>query len=236
MSTADISSVPPTVAGELPHKPIVWPKTLGIICIVFGALGIMHGCFGVISLFVTDWFTTLVPQQQAEMMDSMEPFKPWLITSGIMTLVLAIVLLIAGIGIVGRKVWSRNTVLIWSGTKMAFVIANSILSYMVQKANYEEMQEMMASDPNAVAAMSILGQIMMWVGMFTIVIMIIWGWALPVFTIIWFSRKKARIEVTTWGEVSPGPAQEMSPVPPIEAAQPKDEEVKKEYWRSDPSD
>lgn len=225
MSTADISSVPPTVAGELPPKPIVWPKTLGIICIVLGALGIIQGCFGVLSLFVADWFTTLVSQQQAEMMDSVESLQPLLIISGVISFALAATLLAAGIGVVLRKLWSRKTVLIWSGTKMAFVVANSILNYMVQKAQFEEMQEMMANDPNAAAAMSFFGQIMMWIGMFFIVIMIIWGWALPVFTLIWFSRKKVRREVASWGKASPIPAPVLSPVPPIEATQPKDQEV-----------
>ncbi|MCH8824707.1 MAG: hypothetical protein IH984_14505 [Planctomycetes bacterium] len=236
MSTADISSVPPTVAGELPPKPIVWPKTLGIICIVLGALGIIQGCFGVLSIFATDWVTTFVPQQQAEMMDSVESLQPLLIISGVIFFALAATLLAAGIGMVLRKLWSRKTVLIWSGTKMAFVVANSILNYMVQKAQFEEMQEMLASDPNAAAAMSFFGQLMMWMGMLMIVIMIIWGCALPVFTLIWFSRKKVRIEVASWGEASPVPAPVLSTVPPIEETQSIDQEVEKKYWRSDSSD
>ena len=210
MSTADVSSVPPTVAGELPPKPIVWPKTLGIICIVFGVLGIMQGCFGVSSLFVVEWFSTVVPEEQAQMMSSSDALQPLLIISGVISFALAATLLAAGIGMVLRKLWSRKTVLIWSGTKIAFVVANSLLSYMVQKAKFEEMQEMMANDPNAAAAMSVFGQIMMWMGMLFIVIWIIWGWALPVFTLIWFSRKKIRGEVTSWGEPSQTAAQENS--------------------------
>ena len=210
MSTADVSSVPPTVAGELPPKPIVWPKTLGIICIVFGTLGMMQACFGVIPLFVVEWFSTVVPEEQAQMMSSSDALQPLLIISGVISFALAATLLAAGIGMVLRKLWSRKTVLIWSGTKIAFVVANSLLSYMVQKAKFEEMQEMMANDPNAAAAMSVFGQIMMWMGMFFIVIWIIWGWALPVFTLIWFSRKKIRGEVTSWGEPSQTAAQENS--------------------------
>ena len=144
------------------------------------------------------------------MMISSDALQPLLILSVVISFALAATLLAAGIGMVLRKLWSRKTVLIWSGTKIAFVVANSLLSYMVQKAKFEEMQEMMANDPNAAAAMSVFGQIMMWMGMFFIVIWIIWGWALPVFTLIWFSRKKIRGEVTSWGEPSQTAAQENS--------------------------
>jgi len=225
MSTSDISSVPPTVAGELPPKPIVWPKTLGIIFIVFGVLGIMQGCFGVLSLLVFGAVSDALPEEQAQMMSFMDSLKPWIITAGVIAFIVAVMLLAAGIGVVSRKVWSRKLALMWAGTKMVFVVANSLLSYTAQKAQFEDMQEMMASDPNAASAMSFFGQLMMWMGVFMIIVTIIWGWALPVFTLIWFSRKKVRMEVASWGEASPIPAPVLSPVPPIEATQPKDQEV-----------
>ena len=144
------------------------------------------------------------------MMESIQSLQPLIITAGVISFIVAVILLTAGIGVVSRKVWSRKIVLIWAGTKMVFVVANSLFSYRVQQAQFEDMQEMMANDPNAAAAMSVFGQIMMWMGMFFIVIWIIWGWALPVFTLIWFSRKKIRGEVTSWGEPSQTAAQENS--------------------------
>lgn len=208
MSTSDISSAPPTVAGELPSKPSVWPKVVGIIFIVFGALGIMQGCFGAISMLMFGAFSKMMPQDQANMMNSITSLQPWIIASAIAAFCIAVLLLVTGIGVVTRKPFGRKTAFGWAITKMVFVLLNAGLTYMTQQAQSQAMQEMMESHPNTAAAMPMFGPLMMWMGVFAIVFMIIWGWALPVFTLIWFSRSKIRGEVASWGEPSQTVVQE----------------------------
>lgn len=237
MTSADIPSAPPIVAGELPPKPATWPKVVGIIFIVFGALGIMQGCMGVFSMLMLGTMAGMMPQGEGQQMfESIAAMQPWLVAVAMITFCIAIILLVAGIGVVMRKSWGRTTALGWAMAKMVLVVFSGIVNYMMQKLQFEQMQEMMANDPNAAQTMPMAGSFMTWISIFTIVFTIIWGWILPVFTLIWFSRSKIRSEVVSWGGESLEPSIEPMPRQPLVPIQPETKESDKKYWRSDPSD
>ncbi|MCH8152385.1 MAG: hypothetical protein IH830_08445 [Planctomycetes bacterium] len=190
---------PPVEPGEIPHRPSAWPMVIGVIAIIFGSLAILQGCFGAVSSLFMSSLSGFMPAEQATMLDAMEGLKPWMIIGAVLTLALGILLLVAGIGLVRRRAWSPTACMVWAGIKMMFVVGNTILADMAQQAQFEAMQEMMQQDPNMPAAMpAMMGSFMQVFGVFTIVLGILWGWALPVFLLIWFSRGKIKAEVAGW--------------------------------------
>ncbi len=190
---------PPVEPGEIPHRPSAWPMVIGVIAIIFGSLAILQGCFGAVSSLFMSSLSGLMPTEQATMLDAMEGLKPWMIIGAVLTLALGILLLVAGIGLVRRRAWSPTACMVWAGIKMVFVVGNTILADMAQQAQFEVMQEMMQQDPNMPAAMpAMMGSFMQVFGVFTIVLGILWGWALPVFLLSWFSRSKVNSEVAGW--------------------------------------
>ena len=191
---------PPTDAGAIPPKPSSWPMVIGVIAIIFGSLATLQGCMGLGWPLVAGLFTSVMPEDQAEMMNTTEPLMPLMIISAGLTMVIAIVLLIGGIGLTKRSPGSPKTCRIWAGSKMLLVVYASIVGYLVQQAQMEAMQRMLEDDPNTAGAMpGIIGTIMAIVGPLFLVFAIIWGWALPIFMLIWFSRRKIKAEIAQWG-------------------------------------
>ncbi len=190
---------PPVEPGEIPHPPSAWPKVIGVITIIFGSLAILQGCLGAVSTLFLGAFASVAPQEQEALFQAMEDLKPWMIIGAVLTLALGILLLVAGIGLVRRRAWSPTACMVWAGIKMMFVVGNTILADMAQQAQFEAMQEMMQQDPNMPAGMpAMMGSFMQVFGVFAIVVGILWGWALPVFLLIWFSRSKIKAEVAGW--------------------------------------
>ncbi len=192
---------PPTDAAAIPPKQSTWPTVIGIIAIIFGSLATLGGCMGLGWPLVAGLFTSVMPEDQAEMMNTTEPLMPLMMISGGLTMVIAIVLLIGGIGLTKRSPGSPKTCRIWAGLKLLLVVYTSILGYLVQQAQMEAMQQMLEDDPNASAAMpGFFGTMMDIIGPLTLVFGIIWGWALPIFMLIWFSRRKIKAEIAQWGQ------------------------------------
>ena len=146
-------------------------------------------------------FTSAMPEEQAEIMNATEPLMPLMMISGGLTMVVAIVLLFGGIGLTKRSPRSPKTCRIWAVLKMLLVVFASIVGYLVQLAQMEAMQRMLEEDPNTPAAMvGFFGTLMAVFGPLTLVLGIIWGWALPIFMLIWFSRRKIKAEIAQWGQ------------------------------------
>ncbi len=190
---------PPVDPGEISHRPSAWPMVIGVIAIIFGSLAILQGCFGAVSSLFMSSLSAIVPAEQATVYDAMEGLKPWMIIGAVLALALGILLLVAGIGLVRRRAWSPTACMAWAGIKMVFVVGYTILGDMARQTQFEAMQEMMQQDPNMPAGMpAMMGSFFQVFGVFAIVLGILWGWALPVFLLIWFSRKKIKAEVAGW--------------------------------------
>ena len=192
---------PPTDAGAIPPKPSSWPMVIGIIAIIFGSLATLQGCMGLGWPALAALFTSALPEEQAGMMDATKSLTPLMMISAGLTMAIAIVLLIGGIGLTKRSPRSPKTCRIWAGLKMLLVVYSSIIGFLVQQAQMEAMRRMLEEDPNAPAAMlGVFGTVMAVIGPAIFVFAIVWGWALPVFMLIWFSRRKIKAEIAHWGQ------------------------------------
>ncbi len=196
---------PPTDAAISP-KPSSWPMVIGVIAIILGSLATLQGCMGLGWPALAGLFTSALPEEQAGMMDATKSLTPLMMISAGLTMAIAIVLLIGGIGLTKRNPRSPKTCKIWAGLKMVLVVYGSIVGYLVQQAQMEAMQRMLEEDPNAPAAIvGFFGTLMAIIGPVILVFAIVWGWALPIFMLIWFSRRKIKAEVAQWGRPANAP-------------------------------
>ncbi len=192
---------PPTDAGAIPPRKTTWPMVLGIIAIILGSLATLRGCMSIGSSAMFGLFASAMPEEQAEMMEATKAFAPLIMISSGLTMAIAIVLLIGGIGLTKRNPRSPKTCKIWAGLKMVLVVYSSIVTFLSTQAQMEAMQRMLEEDPNTAAAMpGFFGTLMAIIGPVILVFAIVWGWALPIFMLIWFSRRKIKAEVAQWGQ------------------------------------
>lgn len=186
--------MPPMQPGgmQMPEQRSAWPTVIGIIAIVLGSLGILGGCWGL----ATPWFLgvikDIVPPGQATGMEFVEEWRAWTVINSLVGTGVAILLLFAGIGLRRCRRWAVPTCVTWAVVKMLFVVVNSVLMYMIQRPGLEAMAQ---QNPG----MSGMGSgFLVLIGIISVVFGILWGWAFPVFLLVWLSRAKIKAETAAW--------------------------------------
>ncbi|MHC4065481.1 MAG: hypothetical protein ACYSUI_13430 [Planctomycetota bacterium] len=193
--------MPPTQPGEMyrPEQPSNWPKVVGIIGIVLGALAILGGCWGAVSPFVVtalqDAVETAAPQGQPSPLaglEIMQQHKAWTIGSQLVAMALATLLLFVGLGLVRRRRRSVSAATYWAVLKLLFAVVYPILSYRVMKPAMDEVVQQTSTVPGMGGT---LFEGIMWL---SVVFSILWYSAFPVFLLIWLNRSKIKAEVADW--------------------------------------
>jgi len=195
-------AVPPR--ERLPFEPVarspLWPTVLGVIAVVFGALGAIGACFRMLSLLIMQPLGQAAARQgQPDPFAFMSDWAGWIVTVSVAALLVAGMLLAGGIGLLRRAAWGRGVILAWVVAKMILVIAQVFMNFEMQK----DQMAALAESGTTVSGMQAMIQAM---GVVGVVIGILWGWALPVFMLIWLSRAKVRAQVAGWS----GPAASAS--------------------------
>ena len=123
-------SPPPPEAN--PHVPTSIPKVFGIIHIVYACLGMIGAAFGVLGMVA---MKAMAPHLGDEVegldvffsaYDKMAMYS--YIDVGI-KVILGLVLLIAGIGLLKKKLWAQKLSVTWSVVRIIVGIGMTILSY-----------------------------------------------------------------------------------------------------------
>jgi len=191
--SADQPNVPPMQA--MPPQPSVRPPTwhtpIGVICIVFGALGALNGCFGLlITPFMGRFQEKLAETGSFPEFGYPEEWMPVGMTLSGVTLLVAGMLILVGARIVQRRRSAVSLARWWCAIKMVLVVATVVVQYFMMR---EQFDAMATNTPNAPPASTY--RIGFLVGS---IFGIAWGWALPLFLLIWFSREKIRAQVAEW--------------------------------------
>ncbi len=210
---------PPTEPGDAPERRSTWPTVIGIIAVVFGALGLLDDCLELVSNM---FFASLGDSTQGmseEDKAQFEVMRQYAVPTVIMTVVgtvLSAWLLVAGIGVLRRRPWSRGAAVGWAVAKILYTIPVSVLGYFIIKAQFEAMEQPAIDSgtpmgdrlevPEApviklevveVTATPIFTS--MHGGSAAIMgCWMLWDWALPLFLIIWFLRTPVKTEVERW--------------------------------------
>jgi len=195
------SFTPPTRPGTLGdwRPEPVWPRVIGIIAIIFGSFGILGGC-GTIAQSIGQGFMSNVTvsspdaEETQAMFDALNDWMPWNMASGAFQIVLAVLLLIAGIGLVTRRRWARLLCLLWSGGKLFLATAVAVITYLLQ----QDMMRVMEQEMQQTGGGPALGFIFNGLPVVAAVFTFIWYSILPVFLIIWFTRPSIREQCERW--------------------------------------
>lgn len=183
---------PPTAPGPLPPRAPArpaWPLVLGIVLIVLAALGIVIDLSAVVGWRYTGFETPETRQMEAAMLR----YRPWLVVTSAVSLVLGAMALAGGIGLVRRRPWSIALVYGWAILRLPVALVGVLLGYRMQEVMFQQM----ATPPGApfapnMAVFQVIGAL---VGL-------AWGWGLPIFFVIWLSRRRSRDEIATWRRAS----------------------------------
>lgn len=191
---------PPTQPGEIaaPQRSANWPIVIGTIAIVLGSGGILVGLWGAAAHLGMRLFEWAMEQSQSSavvgrQVAAMEAWLPWTVVSSLLATAIAILLLLGGIRLTKRRCSSIRLLKFWAVVKIPVVVIRAIAEVFMQ----ESLFEIMSQSPSS-TSMPFGGgflDLMMVIGL---VFTLAWGWALPVFLIIWLSRGKIKNEVAGW--------------------------------------
>jgi amino acid transporter len=175
-----MSQVPPIEPMlDLPEERPSWPKVVGIVSILWGALGLVcNGC-GVASPLLMGMVQ--MPPEMGPMPDVMKPGLGQLVLAGI-GLAMSVVLIIAGVATLQRQNAGRTLHLLWSVVNLVLVVVAIVMTLIVMG----EQAAWVKDNPDSPWAKQ-YSPFATYIGIaFTVVL----GGAWPVFCLIWFGLVK----------------------------------------------
>jgi hypothetical protein len=194
-------------APPLPYTESKWPTPVGVICLVFGILGLLGGVYAIFTLPITRFFMRLgeLGQKANPANDAtirvLERWHLFMTASALVSMVLSAVLLTVGIAILKRKGWCKPIALIWAAGQSIAVIVNAVIGFQVQQETMELTMEWAGKDAPEMA--QITAGITRVIGPVSVVIGCVFGLALPVFLAVWMTRPKITEEIATWNGDKP---------------------------------
>ncbi len=193
MLDAPQSAAPPTVQGEFvpTRPPSSWPTVIGIIAIVLGSLGSLANAWALIAPLVMEAFLGQMSNDPAfaAHLQVQKDHLGWSLSSAGVNVIASLLLVVGGTGLCMRRRWGPTTIKLWIPLRMFGVVLGCVTAYVMMQATLKVQAAQGATPPpgfmSGFAAASIA------VGL-------LWGWAFPVFMIVWLSRTKIRAQVADW--------------------------------------
>jgi hypothetical protein len=170
-----------------------WPTVLGVISICLGALGVLGGVWGAVSQQFMSAMGGMAGQEQEAMFEVLEEWQPWILAQSAIGSVLAIALLIVGIGLVKRRPFGVSLGRTWAVLKLLFAVFVGGIQFRMQP---EVLEAMMEQGGAGMPALS--GPLVEAMAIIIFVVTVGWYGILPVFMLIWFSRGIIKQEVADW--------------------------------------
>ncbi|MCK4660647.1 MAG: hypothetical protein KAV82_14085 [Phycisphaerae bacterium] len=185
---------PPTSVGETrqPESRSSWPGVIGIIAIIFGILATLGGIMGFLAPFILDKMGSALPDNSPRAIKLSEAQVSWVMISSSLTVILAVLLLVAGVGLLSRRRWAVKAAMVWAVLKMLYVVVVTMYNYNTLPQQIESISK---QNPGAASMPAGSLETFAIVGL---VVGLLWYWALPVFMLIWFRRKNIRDEIVGW--------------------------------------
>jgi hypothetical protein len=203
------ADAPPTEAGDFVPvtPPEGWPTVIGVLSIIFGALGIFGAGCGAVMLVAAPALVNLIPEgpERDEALASIQQGLqnvPLQVGVQLIEFVLAIVLLVGGIQLIKRSRSAAKTLKVFavgdlfSNTLVLIVGLIVARAQAAAMAENPDVQQMPQGVQGWVQAAGMIGAVVSWV------LTAIW----PVFLLLWFHRARIRESVDSWGDGPTDPA------------------------------
>jgi hypothetical protein len=194
---------PPTEPGAMPPAQPGWPKVIGILSIAIGSLGILaHACglagtiFGGLAMsMIPD--ASKIPADQQAALSSISQNAPIMAVGSGLSMIAAIMLLVAGVQCLRRKPATRTLHFAWIAVRVLAAIVATIAAYM----QYNTQMAMINQAGTPLPAG--FGGFMMGMGVAMVFIGFLWAMAYPIFVAIWFMRSLVVAEINRWRSEGP---------------------------------
>src|SRR5690606_15707346 len=137
--------VPPTLPGSIRpgNSGGGWPTVVGVIALVFGIMAALGGLCGIASaLFVRAIFTMIGMEEQLSEDPSLAHLDTWAIPLAVLNLagmLVAGLLIYAAVLTLRRKRMAGSWMVRWSWTKIIFVVVMAMVTFLMQREQFEAM-------------------------------------------------------------------------------------------------
>ncbi|MCE5326755.1 MAG: hypothetical protein LLG01_10090 [Planctomycetaceae bacterium] len=180
-STSNSVSPPPlTVGVRVPSTQPVWPMVIGIISIVWGAVGVMGS--------IAAAFTGQISQNGGSDEQDLFEYMPawwgnWVFVASIVSVAMCAMLVVGGILLVKRRRHSRGIHLLYAYLDILTTVAGTVV-------------QLVLADYSSMTALLRLGHI---AGMAAGAASLTY----PVFLLVWFCRRKIKKDLKAMREATP---------------------------------
>lgn len=188
--TSPPAAVPPTERGDdAPRKrETAWPTVLAILSFVWGGLSLFFsGCAVAATPFyaaMAKMFEEAGLEDEAADMQVMAEIWWWWVIQGLIGTALAILLIVAGVGLLKRMYRGVRRARIWS-----WLIVLQLFIMTPTNVYLTEYHGKDATDVDQFDVILAIG---------TMVFMAMFSLILPIFMLIWFARTRIKDEVSEW--------------------------------------
>ena len=192
------STPPPVDPSQLPNKGRNWPKTIGVIALIFGILGFLGAVVAPFSLLITKSALESMVSQGADP-DAVETYigkaQSIAYLSAAILGIVALLLLFGGIQLMKRKKIASPVLQVWAVLKVA---AGGFLNY----KNFHLTREQLEITNSVQAGNAEIAQMTESITTVSLIVGMVFGglWllALPVFLLVWLNRAKVKEEIQSW--------------------------------------
>ncbi len=192
------------VRERRPAKMSSWPKTVGIITLIFGILGVLKG----LSTIASSFFGEMMAKVSNLPPEFYDKWKPFMLGSGVVDILLGLLLFAGSLVLIFRKRFAMFVLMGWALMKIVFGLVGGVFNFIMQREQMplviEQQRKAMEKAGGASGAAG-ADQVADMVGNATEIISTValfvglaWLMVLPLFILIWFIRPKIRREMADW--------------------------------------
>lgn len=168
-----------------------WPVALGAVAIAFGGFGILGSVLGVLAVAFQDeylgLFGSAIPDEAAEQIAARSPHPALSGGLQVASLLVAAMLLVAGVRLLRRRRSGASLLRVWAVVKMPLVLVGAVIGAQTGTASFQAGAGG-GPPPGAMASFMVM----------SILVAVVWGWALPVFSLVWLRREKVKKDMAGW--------------------------------------
>ncbi len=183
----------PPPPGAPPHRhPTSWPGVFGVLGIIFGSLGALGklGSFSwpIFRPWMMEWISRSVPRHEYDFIREFMPHNAYILSSGIIELGLAVLLLVAGIHLLKRRQSGARLIKLWAIISIPWALLESGFGMSITRDLIPRLHDYGVHD-------------IPFVGFFTSVgigIGLLFALAVPIFVLAWFASRRIATEVEGW--------------------------------------
>lgn len=193
----DFPLAPPTepIALRPVRRESTWPTFLGVVSIIFGVVGLFNGLATMASSMLVDMARQAAPNAQANVWQVVQKWQVWTISSGAFSSILAIMLMVAGIGLTVRRRWGVKLHMAWAVLKLIWSPVLVGVGLLAQIDSLKATEADMAAAGNPTFAFT---GVMRQTTLVMTGLTLLWLWLLPCASLWWLTRPKVREEVGGW--------------------------------------